>query len=456
MKCLLQGATIYILILGPYLNLVYLIDILPHDSSVNTAPGAEGDFREIAIEYLRMTCLNGYLDYVTYMISKYFAIQKGEKFVYTVSVVMIGTQIVANYVLVSVCGLGLNGIGLAAFIGRIVPLLLSIIICVIMIRKGVFMWSGMNSEVLTGWLPMVKLGTSGTINVFAEVFLLEIATFCSQFDGEATLSVVLITFQIISMIWAVTNGLCCAATTLIGGALGEGNKADVKSYIALSIVNVLGVAIPLAIIAFCLRKQLVRIFTQDTEVLDLFYKNFWLPCFGIPLDHLQVVLNRGVLTSFGEQRFIAWSMGIIACTIGLPIIVLTIFLTDMKVSGIYLGFLAFYIANIIAPIIRMSKYNLDVEIEKTMVRVTNSTSKNIIPEDSVNGIINPLYDGTQASFNCNVEKVESMFNECVLDEPDIKMTEHENSFKEHRTVVLSSLLCAIWCAILAGVSLLKK
>ena len=433
----------YCFILGPYLNLVYIIGVLPYDptfgSGDNTSVASDTteDFKTIAIQYLRMTFVCGYLDFATFMISKYFAIQGYTRFVYIVSLVMIVSQIIAHYFLVSVLGLALNGIGLAAFIGRIVPLSVCVTIWVVMVRKGEFVWSGVSVELLKGWAPMVKLGISGAVNVFAETCLLEIATFCSQFDGQATLSTVLISFQIISMIWAVTNGMCCAATTLIGESLGQGDREKVKSYIIISILNVVGVAVPLALLAYCFRRLLVQIFSREDSVVSLFTDSFWLACLGMPFDHLQVVLNRGILTAFGEQKFIAWSISIISFTIGLPVILITIFLTDMKVIGIFLGFLTFYIANVTVATVRMSQYTLEDRIAATAERV------------SLSGKLTKVQGMSDTTCESNLD---------VTDIEGTAMTikTKQETEKEVKNVVFVFFICVLWCVVLTAVSFINQ
>ena len=53
-KCLLQGGLVHLIILGPYLNLVYVIDMLPNEGLYPTLRGGGNvdidDFRDIAAQ----------------------------------------------------------------------------------------------------------------------------------------------------------------------------------------------------------------------------------------------------------------------------------------------------------------------------------------------------------------------------------------------------------------------
>ena len=156
--------------------------------------------------------------YTFTMISKYFAIQEQTKFVYLVSIVLVVSHCLANYVFVVVLKLGLYGLGIAALVSRIFPLALSFAICCVMIKQGQFAWNGFSSRALLGWKPMVSLGISGALNVFAENALFEISIFCSQFDGATAFSVLIIAIQLLTIWWSArfvkSNTDLCQNTAL--------------------------------------------------------------------------------------------------------------------------------------------------------------------------------------------------------------------------------------------------
>lgn len=367
-KCLLQGGLVHLLILGPYLNLVYLINILPA-SLIHGDTNSGHDFREIAVQYLRITASVEYLDYSVTMICKYFAIQGQTRFVYVVSVIMVVTHIAANYLLVSVLRLGVIGLGMAAIIGRLAPLLVSVIICVVKVRRGQLFWSGLGVKTLLGWRKMIRLGVSGAFNCFAEMALYEISTFCSQFAGSDSLSVVIILAQIVAIWWAIAFSLSRTAATLIGKALGEGNTQKVKTCIKITLINTTMESLPLAFVSLLLRKQLVQIFSTDTEIVALYDSTFWITCLGLPINHFMNTLNQGILVAFGQQRFIAWTMSIASYAIALPFISLTIFYTDIGVVGVMLGWIISDFICLLTAAYKVYKLDIEKEIGKANARV---------------------------------------------------------------------------------------
>ena len=222
---------------------------------------------------------------------------------------------------------------------------------------------------------MVKLGVAGAIECFAENFLYEVAVFLSQFDGADALSVVIIMYQLTIIWWAVAYGMARASATLIGMALGEGDADKTRCFINLSLLNSILVSTTLAIICYSLRNEEVLMFSSDGDVKDLFLATIWVACLAIPVNNLQVSLNQGIFVAFGYQDYTAWSMSIVCYLIGLPIMFITIFLSDLKVSGIYLGAIVVDLIMIVTPTLKIWTLDIDKEINNSKKRVDGDKGK---------------------------------------------------------------------------------
>ena len=179
-KCAAQGALIYLLVLGPYLNLGRLIQALPADNSAGNSKPEGESFQDIAEQYLRITAVCGYLNFLSNIIAKYLAIQGHTKFIYLISASNLAVRILLTYLLAEMQDMGTNGLGIAAVLSDLFTLALSLSICCILIRRGALIWSGFSTKIFENWIPMLKLGLSGVVNLLAEFALLEIATFLSQ------------------------------------------------------------------------------------------------------------------------------------------------------------------------------------------------------------------------------------------------------------------------------------
>ena len=391
-KSLLQGAMLNLIVLGPYLNVVHVIRILPNSGlypSVNEGGEnigeLEDDFRDVAVIYLRMTVIVEVMDYVVSMMSTYFVVLGKKRYVYIVSAMQVAAHILSNYVFVSVLELKAVGIGLAAIAGRLFAFILTLAIFIIEVKRGDFPWTGLNIKILTGWKPMIKLGIAGSLFLFTELSLTEISTFCSQFVSTTTLSTLVILLQINMVIWSIMLAIALSTANLMGTALAEGSVSGVKQYMFLSILNVLLEVVPISLIAYSLKGYLVRIFTDDPEIIEMFTSVYWLACVGYLFAHLQVAMNHGMLTAFGEQGYTAINTTIASYLIGIPVVLSIIFLTDLGLIGVLAGLTLADVMLLLTGVVKILRTDVDEEIEKSRERVAITTCGSSDRDDTGSG-----------------------------------------------------------------------
>ena len=469
-KCLLQGVILHLILLGPFLNLVYLIDMLPSSGvyiTLDTGDRSENyDYREIAVTYLRLSVPIEFLDYAIVLITSYFTIQGCSNLVYLVSAIMVAAHILANYIFVSVFGLEVAGLAVAAISGRFLALFASLGICVFKIKSGSFPWNGINMKnVLTGWKPMLKPGISGAVFLFIKISLIEVSTFCSQFVSMNTLSVVVILFQINWVFLSLAISVGLSSATLIGKALAEENVSDVKQYMSLTIINVFLEVVPGTIILYACRRAMVGMFTDEPEVIDLYCRDFWLVCVFFLLAHFQVGINQGILTAFGEQTYVALNMTWSCLLVGLPMIISTIFLTDLGLIGILIGWTTTKLILLITGLIKVWRTDIGGEIEKSRLRVSKSTygSLDTMEADEVlkNHENEPEEMETEArteeepDFSCHGLTFDLWDQLAVVKAGVEKPAGALESQREAKIVVTAIVLTAIWFSTLAGVSSLR-
>ena len=392
MKSLLQGAMLNLIVLGPYLNVVHVIRILPNSGlypSVNEGGEnigeLEDDFRDVAVIYLRMTVIVEVMDYVVGMMSTYFVVLGKKRYVYIVSAMQVAAHILSNYVFVSVLELKAVGVGLAAIAGRLFAFLLTLAIFIIEVKRGEFPWTGLNIKILTGWKPMIKLGIAGSLFLFTELSLTEISTFCSQFVSTTTLSTLVILLQINMVIWSIMLAIALSTANLMGTALAEGSVSGVKQYMFLAILNVLLEVVPISLIAYSLKGYLVRIFTDDPEIIEMFTSVYWLACVGYLFAHLQVAMNHGMLTAFGEQGYTAINTTIASYFIGIPVVLSIIFLTDLGLIGVLAGLTLADVMLLLTGVVKILRTDVDEEIEKSRERVAITTCGSSDRDDTGSG-----------------------------------------------------------------------
>ena len=140
----------------------------------------------------------------------------------------------------------------------------------------------------------------------------------------------------------------------------------------LAIFNTLFLAILIAVLFYIFRHPLGGLFTTSEEVLGHFTSCIWVFLFQAPFDHLQTVLSRGILISFGRQRFIALSLALICYCIATPLIAVFVFYTNLGPTGVLLAFLVFSVLNSISGGVKIATLSLDEEIERADWRASET------------------------------------------------------------------------------------
>ena len=410
-KALLQGVLIWLLVVGPYLNLVYLMRVVsPHEETLS-----EGEYDLVLMNaelYLRITCMIGLLDFTYDVISKYLSIQGQVTVVYCLAVVMVGVHILYNYLIVIVGGYGIEGLAVACILTRVTSLLCTFLYVVY--KRKILAWTSLTPLVFKDWSEMMKLGVSGSINMFAELGMFEISAFFSQFAGITSLNSIIITFQICSLAFAVSMGIAYSASVLIGKSLAVENKADAQKIVHLSMFNVILVGLIMMVLAYGLRFELPKIFSNDESVRELTASILWIGALTYPIDGLQTVLSRGVLVGFGKQRFIAIVLVVLSYGIATPFIIASVFLTKLGPKGILLGFLIFAVLSACVNGFRVSKLNYEEEINEVKKRVASTAAKDdVVALQTIN---NCCVDTNHSAVNVNYGDTDGEFgNGLTLD-----------------------------------------
>ena len=140
----------------------------------------------------------------------------------------------------------------------------------------------------------------------------------------------------------------------------------------LSIFNTVFLAITASLFFYFLRYPLAGLFTSSPDVIDKFTSCIWVFLVLMPFDHLQTVLSRGILISFGRQRFIAISLALICYCIATPLIAVFVFYTNLGPTGILLSFVVFAVLNSISGAIKICTLSLEEEIERADWRATET------------------------------------------------------------------------------------
>ena len=359
-KVFLITCTMYLVVLGPYLRSLRVIGWLVgwvgqqaaflyvsgNSSTViseNTAYSENSTVSSavylLADTFIQRTWSWGLLDFSMRLLTKYLSLQYLSTPVYISTGALLLLHVLLSYLFTVYWGLGLDGLILAGTLSRTLSLLGLVLYCCA--ARDKLAWAGFSARILCAWKEMLLLGLSASVNVFSEMGMYELAIFLAQFRGVDYLSTVVIAFQIITLIYSTTYGVCYASAALIGSALGSGDVAGVRRYIKLCLGNTLVESVVLALLGYLFRRELVSLFTADEQVITETTSILWVLLLEVPLDHLQTFCSYGVLVTVGRQVFVATALSIICYGVCTPVIVALIFFSPLGGLGVLLGMLLF-------------------------------------------------------------------------------------------------------------------
>ena len=98
----------------------------------------------------------------------------------------------------------------------------------------------------------------------------------------------------------IPNGIAIAASTLVGGAIGEGNISKAKSYAKIILIASLGIFMTIQVLIFTFRIQIAELFTQDASVQYYILKTLSWAMLCMFFDAL-VTIQIGIIKGLGKQ-----------------------------------------------------------------------------------------------------------------------------------------------------------
>jgi MATE family multidrug resistance protein len=221
-----------------------------------------------------------------------------------------------NWFMVWHLGWGFVGAPIAvAITENILPLLLFLYVRFI---DGYQCWGGFDRRALKNWMPMVKLALPGLIMVLAEFLAFEILTLSSSWLGPTELAAQSVLSSICGMAFQIPFPMSVAASTrianLIGATLAVPAKTAAKVAIAASVI----IGFFNLLLLSLLREVIPRLFTPDTEVIDMVARLLPLCATFQVVDAISASCN-GILRGLGRQELGGYVALFAYYVVGLPI-----------------------------------------------------------------------------------------------------------------------------------------
>ena len=238
-------------------------------------------------------------------------------------------------------------------------------------RTSVINWEGLKAFFVIV-LPMAAL-------LFLDQACYEVFTLMAGQLGKDQLAVHVDISNTVTIYYSVPFGLSIAVMTYVANAMGKGLVNSAKNYTYFGLIWNLIATILFVIILLIFREQWAQLFGADDEVIkELLLKVLNIYFIFILIDGIQVVLS-GTLKGIGKQTAAAIGLFICFYVITIPLIYYFAFHLDMKVSGIWYGFLCgvFLLFLVYLGLIKYSDFKVQMKkIQESLVISENSPNTN--------------------------------------------------------------------------------
>ncbi|XP_077019371.1 multidrug and toxin extrusion protein 2-like [Tamandua tetradactyla] len=244
----------------------------------------------------------------------------------------------ANYVLVSVLGLGVRGSAYASAISQFLQTAF-LLLYIVLKKLHLETWAGWSLECLQDWGPFFSLAVPSMLMLCVEWWAYEIGSFLMGLLSVVDLSVQAVIYEVASVTYMIPLGLSMAVCVRVGTALGAADTAQAKLSASSSVLCTVGISLVVAALLSILRSKLGYIFTNDEQVIALVNEVLLIYIF-FQLFEAICCVHSGVLRGTGKQAFGAVVNAVMYYVVGLPLGAVLTFVLGMRTVGLWLGMLA--------------------------------------------------------------------------------------------------------------------
>ncbi|KAM9045721.1 multidrug and toxin extrusion protein 2-like isoform 11-T11 [Megaptera novaeangliae] len=244
----------------------------------------------------------------------------------------------ANYILVSVLGLGVRGSACANMVSQFTQAVF-LLLCIVKKKLHLDTWAGWSSQCLQDWGPFFRLAVPSMLMTCIEWWAYEIGSFLMGLLSVLDLSAQAIIYEVATVVYMIPMGLSIAVCFRVGTALGAADTVQAKRSAVSGTLCTVGTSLVVGTVLSLLRNKLGHIFTNDEEVVALVSKV--LPLYVVfHLFEAVCCLYGGVLRGTGRQAFGAVVNAVAYYVVGLPLGAVLTFVVGLGITGLWLGMLA--------------------------------------------------------------------------------------------------------------------
>ena len=344
-KVLLQGTLTFVLIMPLWIGLIFALRLFHVAGEVGN--NDDGSLREV-MEYFLLACtVCSLLDFYIETLMKFFANQGTMRTVYAMSIGQTVLQVFLCFIFVTLLELHVDGIILAIAMTRIIVLSCSALLCYI--KRSEWELRGLiDANTWKNWGVMVWCGLTSGTSIFFLYVSYTVANIVVQPLGREAVESMSLLMQFESFIAPSSFALVYTSALQVGKALGEGDPDKIKSLIGLNLFNLLVERIIITVVFFTLFRIYLEILTSDAAVIELSISTTPIYVASMCFAALIELLGRGILIVFGKTGLVSGIVIFGSVVVGIPVILILVYLTHAGVKGIILAIL---VENIIEVVI---------------------------------------------------------------------------------------------------------
>ncbi|XP_064636391.1 multidrug and toxin extrusion protein 1-like isoform X2 [Lineus longissimus] len=198
-------------------------------------------------------------------------------------------------------------------------------------------WPGWTFEAFEEWGLFLRLAIAGLLMLFLQWLSLEIGTILTGTLGKVEQGAQSILFQIEAINFIIPFGVGIGCNIRVGHLIGAEKPMQAKRAVKVGLSIVLCTSIFMGILLASLHGVLPKIFSSDSQVIN--YASSLLPIMAIfQFFDGNCGVYGGIMRGLGRQHLGAMAIFFGYFIIGLPIGVCLMYLTDLKVTGLWIGF----------------------------------------------------------------------------------------------------------------------
>eukprot|EP00047_Mylnosiga_fluctuans_P017182 m.59411 g.59411 ORF g.59411 m.59411 type:complete len:597 (+) comp6961_c0_seq1:65-1855(+) len=398
----------YILALGCICCWSLWLNAAPILNAINLSKSANSNIVRLTSQYCfwTMPMLPGSFLYT--LLQKYLQAQGHMRPGMVVAGVVSVLNVLLNYVLLDVAGMGIFGSAMAYVIANLLlGLLLLAYIVYFKLYEGT--WPGWTKAGLLEWGAFARLAVPGMAMLCLEWWSFEMIQIFAAELGPTELGAQVVVGQIMAFNFMIPLGISIAASVRVGNLLGANQPTAARRTCVTAVTIDLIVMMTTTSLIFLTRPYLVGALVNDRGIRDMAVDVLFVICGFQIVDSMQVTF-AGVLRGCGRQKTGATVNLLSYYALGLPLAYIFGFHLDLGMRGLWYGMCAAVVTQVTCYIFNLLRQDWDEQARLAQERTKtdiNEIALSDMPADDGIALLGPGSAADVSYMKISTEEPES-------------------------------------------------